>query len=61
MIGSIGEEAERIRKALPAGHGHVVMDTSLLPSTLKCLELLKPHRDDLRSIFEQAGIVRDDF
>ncbi|CAJ1427783.1 unnamed protein product [Effrenium voratum] len=47
MIGSIGEEASRIRAALPAGHGHVVMDTTLLPSTFRC-------------IFEQAGIVCDD-
>lgn len=48
MIGSIGEEAAKIRAALPAGHGHVVLDTTLLPSTF-------------RSIFEQAGIVDNDF
>jgi hypothetical protein len=35
MIGSIGEEAAKIRAALPAGHGHVVLDTTLLPSTFR--------------------------
>ena len=35
MIGSIGEEASAIRDALPAGHGHIVMDTSLLPSVFR--------------------------
>ena len=37
MIGSIGEEAAKIRAALPPGHGHVVFDTSLLPSTFRTL------------------------
>ncbi len=36
MIGSIGEEAAKIRAALPPGHGHVVFDTTLLPSTFRC-------------------------
>lgn len=45
MIGSIGEEAAMIRAALPPGHGHVVMDTTLLPSTFRC-DLRSPWHDD---------------
>eukprot|EP00439_Symbiodinium_sp_Y106_P033061 s6099_g3.t4 len=47
MIGSIGEEASKIRDALPPGQGHVVLDTALLPSVF-------------RSIFEQAGMICDE-
>ena len=39
MIGSIGEEASTIRDALPPGQGHVVLDTALLPSVFRFLDV----------------------
>ena len=39
MIGSIGEEASKIRDALPPGQGHVVLDTALLPSVFRRLDV----------------------
>jgi len=47
MIGSLGEEATRIRGSLPPGRGHIVLDTALLPGTFK-------------AIFEQAGLFGDE-
>merc|ERR1712048_226934 len=48
MIGSLGEEAKRIRASLPPGRGHIVLDTALLPATFK-------------TIFAQAGLISDGF
>ena len=37
FIASIGDEADTLRRALPAGKGHVCLDTSGLPALLKRL------------------------
>mmetsp|Transcript_4967 Transcript_4967/g.15572 ORF Transcript_4967/g.15572 Transcript_4967/m.15572 type:complete len:110 (+) Transcript_4967:1-330(+) len=48
MLGSLGDEAERIKASLPAGRGHVVMDTATLPQTF-------------RRIFQHARLFEEEF
>jgi len=33
MVGSLGDEAQRLQQSLPQGRGHVVMDTGMLQET----------------------------
>ncbi|KAJ8610165.1 hypothetical protein CTAYLR_008737 [Chrysophaeum taylorii] len=47
MIGSIGEEADRVSAALPPGRGHVAMDVDDLPVVFD-------------RILRHAGIIQDD-
>ncbi|CAG0920479.1 unnamed protein product [Notodromas monacha] len=35
FVGSLGPQAERLKQSLPAGRGHVCMDTKLLPQILQ--------------------------
>ena len=37
FLASFGDEANKIASALPAGRGHVCMDTSLLPGIFKSI------------------------
>ena len=37
LIASLADEAERVAKALPAGHAHVCFDTTSIPAVLKSI------------------------